>query len=134
MLLVLHVGRRFDQGAVVTGVVVVALLARRSDFRAPGDPASRPRVLLHALAAVVAVVLYGAVTLWLNRLMADEPYTLGFALRVTGRALAGLSFRGANHLVGPVSDWFPLSAFLLAWGAVAFVLVEWLAPWRYRLQ
>jgi lysylphosphatidylglycerol synthetase-like protein (DUF2156 family) len=134
VLLVLHVGRRFDEGAVVTAVAVVALLARRPDFRRPGDPGSRPRVLVHLLVALAGAVLYGIVTLWLNRLMADEPYTLGFALRVTGRALAGMSFRGADHLNGPVADWFPLSAFLLGWGAVAFVLAEWLAPWRYRLQ
>jgi lysyl-tRNA synthetase class 2 len=133
-LLVLHIGRRYDEGAVVTGVVVVALLARRADFRAPGDPTSRPRVLLHALVAVAAVVAYGIVTLWLNRLMADRPWTPTFALQVTGRALAGLSFRGAAHLSEPVGDWFPLSAFLLGWGAVALVLAEWLAPWRYRLQ
>jgi len=134
VLLVLHIGRRFDEGAVVTGIAVVSLLARRADFRAPGDPATRPRVVLHALVAAVGVVLYGVVTLWLNRLMADQPYTLGFALNVTGRAISGLSFRGAAHLSEPVSDWFPLSAFLLAWGAVALVLVEWVAPWRYRLQ
>ena len=64
------------------------------------------------------LVVYGLVTLWINRLMADEPYTVSFALRVTGRALAGLSFRGADHLSGPVADWFPLSAFLLGWGAL----------------
>jgi lysyl-tRNA synthetase class 2 len=91
-------------------------------------------VLLHALVAVAAVVAYGIVTLWLNRLMADRPWTPTFALQVTGRALAGLSFRGAAHLSEPVGDWFPLSAFLLGWGAVALVLAEWLAPWRYRLQ
>jgi lysyl-tRNA synthetase class 2 len=72
--------------------------------------------------------------LWLNRLMADQPWTPTFALQVTGRALAGQSFRGAAHLSEPVADWFPLSAFLLGWGAVALVLAEWLAPWRYRLQ
>jgi lysyl-tRNA synthetase class 2 len=66
--------------------------------------------------------------------MADQPWTPTFALQVTGRAVAGLSFRGAAHLSEPVSDWFPLSAFLLGWGAVALVLTEWLAPWRYRLQ
>ena len=134
VLLVLHVGRRFDEGAVVTGIAVVSLLARRADFRAPGDPATRPRILVHALIAAAGVALYGVLTLWLNRLMADQSYTLGFALNVTGRAIAGLSFRGAAHLSDPVADWFPISAFLLAWGSVGLVLVEWTAPWRYRLQ
>jgi lysyl-tRNA synthetase class 2 len=45
-----------------------------------------------------------------------------------------MSFRGADHLSGSISDWFPVSAFLLGWGSVALVLAEWTAPWRYRLQ
>jgi lysyl-tRNA synthetase class 2 len=134
VLLVLHIERRFDEGAIITCIAVVALVARRGDFGRCGDPESKPRVFLHALLAAPAVVTYGFVTLWVNRLMADQPYSFSFALRVTGRALAGLSFHGADHLNGPLADWFPVSAFLIAWGAVALLLVEWLAPWRYRLR
>ena len=133
-LLVLHIERRFDEGAIVTGIAVVALVARRGDFDRRGDPESKPRLLLHAALAVLVVVTYGLVTLWVNRLMTDQPYSPSFALHVTGRALAGLSFRGADHLNGPFADWFPVSAFLIAWGAIALLLVEWLAPWRYRLR
>ena len=133
-LLVLHVGRRFGEGAVVTGVVVVALVARRADFGRRGDPTSKPRLLLHGASAGIAVVVYGLVALWVNRLMADRPYTPRFALSVIGRALAGMSFHGARHLNGPFANWFPVTAFLLGWGALAFLLAEWLAPWRYRLQ
>ena len=133
-LLALNIGRRFDEGAIVTAVVVVALLARRGDFRLRGDPEAKPRVLLHAAVAASGIVAYGLVALWVNRLMADQPYTVPFALRVTGRALAGMSFRGADHLSGAVADWFPIATFLLGAGALAFLLVEWLAPWRYRLK
>jgi lysyl-tRNA synthetase class 2 len=133
-LLVLHIERSFDEGAIVTGIAVVALVARRGDFGRRGDPESKPRLLLHALLAVLVVVVYALVTLWVNRLMTDHAYSPAFALRVTGRALAGLSFRGADHLNGPFADWFPVSAFLIGWGAVALLLVEWLAPWRYRLR
>jgi len=132
-LLALHVVRRFDDGAIVTGIAVVTLLARRTDFRRPGDPSSKPRVLVHAALLAGVTLVYGLVTLWINRLMADQPYTAGFAFRVTGRALAGLSFHGAQHLSGPVADWFPISVFLLGAGGGAVLLVEWLAPWRYRL-
>jgi lysyl-tRNA synthetase class 2 len=45
-----------------------------------------------------------------------------------------MSFRGADHLSGAVADWFPIATFLLGAGALAFLLVEWLAPWRYRLK
>jgi lysyl-tRNA synthetase class 2 len=134
LLLVLHIGRRFGEGAVVTGVVVVCLIARRADFRLRGDPESKPRVLVHALVAAGSIAVYGLVTLWVNRLMADQPYSLRFAFSVIGRALAGLSFRGGNHLSGAFAEWFPLTMFLLGSTALAFVLAEWLAPWRYRLR
>jgi len=134
LLLVLHVERRFDQGAIVTGLAVVALLACRADFRRVGDPSVKPRVALHLFAAAGIVCVYGIVTLWINRVMADQAYTIPFALHVTGLAVAGLSFRDAHHLSGPVADWFPLSVFMLAWGGVGLVLLEWLAPWRYRLR
>jgi lysyl-tRNA synthetase class 2 len=134
VLLALHVERRFDDGAIVTGLAVVALIARRGDFRLRGDPSSKPRLAIHIVVLAVAVALYGVVTLWVNRLMVDQAYTPVLALRLTGRALAGLSFRGANHLSGPVADWFPLSVFLLGMGGAAFILAEWLAPWRYRLR
>ncbi|MDE3191832.1 MAG: DUF2156 domain-containing protein [Acidobacteriota bacterium] len=133
LLLVLHIERGFDDGAIVTGLAVVALLARRGDFRRRGDPSAKPRVALQAVALVAVVLLYGIVTLWVNRLMADEPYTIGFALRVTARAAAGLSLTGAHHLSGPVADWFPLTVFLLGAGGAVAILLQWLAPWRYRL-
>jgi lysyl-tRNA synthetase class 2 len=134
LLLILHVERRFDDGAIVTGIVVVALVARRADFRLRGDPSARPRLFVHAALLAGGVVAYGLVTLWVNRLMADVPYSTGFALQSIGRALAGLSFRGAQHLNGPVADWFPISTFLLGIGSLGYVLVRWLAPWRYRLR
>jgi lysyl-tRNA synthetase class 2 len=133
LLLVLNVERGFHEGAIVTGVAVVALVARRSDFNLRGDPDSKPRIVVHAVGAALVVLVYGLATLWVNRLMADQTYTPSFAVRVTGRALAGMSFRGAEHLRGPLADWFPVSVFLLGWGAVAFLLAEWLAPWRHRL-
>ena len=133
LLLVLHLERGFDDGAIVTGIAVVALLARRADFRLRGDPAARPRVVMRVGLLAVVVGVYGLATLWINRLMADQPYSIGFALRVTGRALAGLSFRGAHHLTGPVAEWFPLSVFLIGVGGAVVVLLEWLAPWRYHL-
>src|SRR5919201_2874780 len=48
-LVALHLQHRFGYGAIVTGLVAVALLARRGDFDAPGDPSAHPRILVHAL-------------------------------------------------------------------------------------
>jgi lysyl-tRNA synthetase, class II len=134
VLFALHLERRFDDGAIVTGIAVVVLIACRGTFTSRGDPSVRPRVLLHAVLLGAGVVAYGVVTLWVNRMMADTPFTIPFSLEVIGRALVGLDFRGEYHLSGPVADWLPISIFLLGFGSVAFVLVEWLAPWRYRLR
>jgi lysyl-tRNA synthetase class 2 len=133
-LFVLHVQSRFDDGAIVTGLAGVALLARRADFRLRGDPSRKPRLLLRVVFVVAVVVAYGLVTLWVNRLMADRPYSVPFALKETGAALIGLSLRHSRHLSGPVGDWFPVSTFLLGFGGLALLLFEWLAPWRYRLR
>jgi len=134
VLTLLHVERRFDQGAILTGLAALALLARRADFRLRGDPTAKPRIALHATVAVAGIAAYGVFTLWVNRLMADQSYTVGFALRETGRALVGLSLRQSHHLSGAVGDWFPVSVFLLGVGAAGVLLFEWLAPWRYRLR
>jgi lysyl-tRNA synthetase class 2 len=134
VLVVLHVERRFDEGVVLTALAALALLARRGDFRLHGDPSSKPRLAREALVAAVAVVGYGVVTLWVNRLMADQEYTLGFALRETGRALLGLNLGQSRHLAGAVGEWFPISVFLLGIGSAAALLFEWLRPWRYRLR
>jgi lysyl-tRNA synthetase class 2 len=133
LLFALHAERGFDDGAIVTGIAVVALLARRGAFTMRGDPARRPRVLLHACLLAAGIVVYGIVTLWVNRVMADTPFTVGFALEVIARALSGMSFHGEDHLSGAVGHWLPFSIFLLGFGSVVLVLVEWLAPWRYRL-
>src|SRR5437870_5478432 len=48
-LVFLHLQHRFGYGAIATGLVTIALLARRSDFDAPGDPESHPRIAVRAL-------------------------------------------------------------------------------------
>jgi lysyl-tRNA synthetase class 2 len=133
-LTVFHAARRFDEGALVAGLATVALLARRADFPFRGDPAAKRRIARHAVVAVALIASYGTVTLWINRLMTDRGFTLGFALRETGRAALGLSLRHAGHLVGSLAEWFPVSVFALALGSAGLLLVEWLAPWRHRLR
>ncbi len=133
-LTILHAARRFDEGALVAGLATVALLARRSDFRFRGDPAVKRRIALRALVAVVLIAAYGLLTLWVNRLMTDQGFSVGFALRETGRAALGLSLRHAGHLVGSLAEWFPVSVFALALGATGLLLFEWLAPWRHRVR
>jgi lysyl-tRNA synthetase class 2 len=129
----IHLLHRFGVGAAITGALTVALVARRHRFDRPGDPRARPRVLGRLVVAAAVVTGYGLAAVWLNRLMADQFYTLGFALDETGRALVGLNLHGSAHLTGPFGNWFPDSVFVLGLASAAAVLIPWLAPWRYRL-
>jgi lysylphosphatidylglycerol synthetase-like protein (DUF2156 family) len=129
---VLHILHRFGLGAALTGALTVALVALRHDFTRPGDPQARPRVALRLLAAGGVIFAYGILSIWVNRLMVDQPYTTGFAVTETARALGGLDLRGSAHLSGPFGEWFPTSILVLGVAAAFAVVRAWLAPWRYR--
>ncbi len=131
-LVVLHLQHGFGYGAIGTGLVAVALVARRADFDAPGDPDAHPRIVLRALLFAGAILTYALAALWVNRVVADQEFTFDFALRETARAAAGLSLSGSSHLVGAFGEWFPISVLLLVLAAAAALLVDWVAPWRYR--
>jgi lysyl-tRNA synthetase, class II len=131
----LHIFHGMGMGAVATGLLAIALVARRQDFSGAGDPTSQPRVFLRAALLVAAIYAYGAAALWVNRLVADRPFTLPFSLSETSRALVGLSLvQGHRHLSGDFAGWFPASVVILELVAVVAVLAAWLAPWRYRLH
>jgi lysyl-tRNA synthetase class 2 len=133
-LAALHVLHGFDGGAGFAALVAVALVARRQDFDVRGDPDGAPRLFLRAAALAVAIYAYGAVALWINRVSADQPFTLPFAVRETTRALAGLALTGSPHIGGGFGEWFPVSVFIAGVAGVGWLLVSWLAPWRYRLR
>jgi len=131
----LHIFHGVPAAAVANGLLAVALVARRQDFTAPGDPSTRPRVLLRGGLFFNGIYAYGAAALWVNRLMADRPFTLPFSISETTRALVGLSVvRGSAHLSGDFAGWFPASILILELVAAVTVLGPWLAPWRYRLR
>jgi lysyl-tRNA synthetase class 2 len=90
-LVALHLQHRFGYGAIATGLVAVALLARRSDFDAPGDPESHPRIVLRALLFGSTIFGYAFAALWVNRVMADQPFTLPFVVREAARGAVGLN-------------------------------------------
>lgn len=118
--------------ALVNMLLAVALVARRNDFDGDGDPATRSEFFVRAALYLTAIFAYGAIALWVNRVEADRPYTLPFALSETAQALAGMHPRGSAHLSGDFGKWFPLSVFFLGLTAVVSLLRTWLAPWRYR--
>ena len=133
-LTALHVVYDFREQALAAGLVLFALLARRDDFDLHGDPASRPRALLRLATSFAALYGFGIASLWVNRLDADRPFSLAFAVRETSRALIGLSVHGSSHLSGSTGGWFPTTILLGGIAAAAWVISAWLAPWRHRVH
>ncbi len=132
---VLHLLKGLDyEEAAANMLIALALIARRHDFAGRGDPAVHAHLVQRALVYAGAIAGYAAVALWVNRISADQPYTLGFVARETGESLLGLELAGARHLGGEFGSWFSLSVFLLGLTAVFSLLATWLAPWRYRLS
>jgi len=123
-----------DYGALVTGGLAAALLACRGDYRRPGDPSTRGRTLLRAVVVLAAILGYGVAALWANRLAADRPFSLPFALHETLAAAIGSGLVGSEHLSGPFGSWFGPSVFALALAGASAVAAAWLAPWRFRLD
>jgi len=130
----LHVLRGFTVGAALALLLALVVVARREEFDAPPEPDSERRILVRAVLVVTVLLLYGGAALWVNRLMADQPFTVAFAFRETTRAALGLNLRGSSHLAGEVGEWFPKSVFLVGLSGAAWLLASWLAPWRYRLR
>jgi lysyl-tRNA synthetase, class II len=131
--LVLHVLNGFNHGSLATAVVFALLVARRHDFDRPGDTATRTLLAQRLAVAVPAIVVYAFFALWLNRMAADQPYTLRFAVDETLDGLLGQNLHGSAHYAGAFGNWFPLSLMMLGVAATAWVVTGWLAPWRYRV-
>ncbi len=129
----LHVLHGLNQGTVASAVVLVVLVARRIDFDRPGDTCTRRRVASRVLLSVAVICGYGTTALWINRMAADQTFTLAFARREILHALLGLELSGSPHLAGSFGDWYPLSLLLLAAAATLWTVAGWLAPWRYRV-
>jgi lysyl-tRNA synthetase class 2 len=130
----LHVLHGISHGSLVSTLVLILLVARRHDFVLPGDVQTRFLIGTRAGVAAAAIFAIGCTALWINRLDADQPFTLQFAGREIAGALLGLQLRGSPHLTGSFGDWFPLCIFLLGIGATVWIVSGWLAPWRHRVR
>ena len=129
----LHVLHGLNHGTLASAVVLALLIARRDDFDRPGDISTRGLLLERVAIALPTIVTYAVVALWLNRMAADQPFTLRFALAETTQGVLGLDVYGSQHFVGAFGDWFPLSLLMLSIAATAWVVSGWLAPWRHRV-
>jgi lysyl-tRNA synthetase class 2 len=132
---VLHLLKGLDyEEAAANLVIALALIARRHDFAGRGDPSVRTHLLARAAFYAAGIFTYGFLALWVNRVTADRPFTLVFALKETGESLIGAELTGTRHVGGEFGRWFPLSVLLLGLAAAFSLLWGWLAPWRYRLS
>jgi lysyl-tRNA synthetase class 2 len=131
--MLLHVLHGFSHGTLVSAVLVVVLLARRNDFDGPGDHTTTHLIARRLAIAVAAICVYGLVALWLNRINADQPFTLPFAFGQIARGVFGFEVDGSPHLADGFGEWYPLSLLLLGVGATLWILAGWLAPWRHRV-
>jgi lysyl-tRNA synthetase class 2 len=130
----IHVLQGLNDGTLASSVVLVVLIARRGDFDRPGDTATRRVVLSRVVVSLASIVGFGVVALWVNRVDADQQFTLRFAADEIARGLVGLHLQGSPHLAGAFGAWYGLALPLLGASATAWTLAAWLAPWRHRVR
>jgi lysyl-tRNA synthetase class 2 len=127
----LHVLHGFNDGGVLATVVLVCLVALRGDFQSPSDPTAPRRVLVRLGITSAFVPLFGIVAIWVNRMTADRPFSIRFALHETLVSALGV---GSGHFEPTFGDWFPLSVLILSAVGIAWTLSAAVAPWRYQLE
>lgn len=130
----IHLLHGVDDGTIPSALVLVLLVARRQDFDGPGDEATRGLALRRAVVSAGTIGAYGLAALWVNRVVADQPFSLRFAGSEILRGALGLHLRGSPHLDDGFGHWFPLSLLLFTLASVAWVVAGWLAPWRHRVR
>jgi lysylphosphatidylglycerol synthetase-like protein (DUF2156 family) len=128
---VLHLARGpHYAAATVTGLMAVALIARRDDFPFHGDPAARPSALLRLAGGLAFALGYGLVADWAYRVASDLPFSFASALADTARAMGGQPPREIDLLPAEFATWFPLSVLSIAAIAIARAAAVWLRPWQ----
>ena len=130
----LHVLHGLNDGTLASAVVLVLLLARRVDYDGPGDTETRRVVLSRVIVSLASIAGFGITALWVNRIDADQPFTLRFAAGEIAKGLIGLHIHGSPHLAGDFGRWYGLALPLLGITATAWILSGWLAPWRHRVR
>jgi len=131
---VLHLLRGPDYAAaIVTGLIAVALIARRQDFPHRGDPAAELSALVRLTSMLGLAMVYGIMVLSLYRAVAGLPFAPNSVLLDTIRALVGLPPRGSQYIPGDFHQWFPPSVLSIAAIGVIWAAEVWVRPWRQRL-
>jgi lysyl-tRNA synthetase, class II len=131
---VLHLLRGPDYAAaILTGLIAVALVARRQDFSFKGDPGAQPSALLRLAAMLALALAYGFVAIWTYRMIAGLPFSLLATLRDTLRGLVGMRPLAGPYLPRSFSGWFPFSVLSIEVIGLIWAAQVWIRPWRQRL-
>jgi lysyl-tRNA synthetase, class II len=130
---VLHLILGPDYAAtIVTGLIAVALVARRQDFTFRGEPGAQPPALLRLAAMLALAVVYGLTAIWVYQMIADVPFNLHDALLDTLRGLVGMRPLSNRYLPRSFSWWFPFSVLSIAAIGLIWAAEVWSRPWRQR--
>jgi lysyl-tRNA synthetase, class II len=130
---VLHLVRGPDYAsAILTGLIAVALVARRQDFTFRGDPGAQPSALLRLAAMLALAVIYGLTAIWVYQMIADVPFSVHDALLDTLRGLAGIRPLRNGYLPSSFAWWFPFSLLSIAAVGLIWAAEVWIRPWRQR--
>ena len=132
---VLHLIRGPDYAAtIVTGLIAVALVAWRQEFRFRGDPGVQPPALLRLAAMLALAVAYGLTAIWTHQAIAGLPFSFHDALLDTLRGLAGMRPLRNEYLPRSFSWWFPFSVLSIAAIGLIWAAEVWSRPWRQRFS
>jgi lysyl-tRNA synthetase class 2 len=132
---VLHLLRGFDyEEAIVTGLLALALVARRRDFTAPGSPEGQPRAIFRLLTVLAAAFVFAFVALLVNRTAAGLPFEFMDGMRGAAQAMIGLPPRNGQYLTGDFADWFSWSVVSIVAIGVGWSVATWVGPWRDLLS
>jgi lysyl-tRNA synthetase class 2 len=131
----LHVLKGLDyEEAVLTGLLAVALVAKRREFSAPGSPEGQPRALLRLITMSAVAFVFAFLALLVNRTASGLPFHLLAGMRGAARAMAGLPPRNGQYLSGDFADWFSWSVVSIVAVGVGWSVSAWIGPWRQLLS
>ncbi|MGD0942901.1 MAG: phosphatidylglycerol lysyltransferase domain-containing protein [Acidimicrobiales bacterium] len=132
---VLHLLKGLDyEEAIATGLLALALVAKRRDFSAPGSPEGQPRALLRLVMALAVAFVYGFFALFVNRTASGLPFDFVAGVRGAARAMVGLAPRNGQYLNGDFAAWFSWSVVSIVAIGVGWSVAAWVAPWRDLLS
>lgn len=129
----LHLADSYDYGtAVVCGILLLGLLARRREFTSEGAPGSRLLALVRLSTVVSVAYVYAFLALLVDRAALGLPARPRQAADFAARALVGLPAH-LSRFAGTGDDWYYWSVASIVAIGVGWAVASWLAPWSHLL-